>query len=175
MVDDRTAAYAAGIYEIARGEGVEARVESELFQIARAFESNPELRSTLTDQALPLERRQAIISDLIGTRAADTTVNVLDLLVANGRIGELGEIAAAMADHAAASSQKQIAVVRSAIALDDNTVERLAAALQKATGKAVEVRVVVDESVMGGLVATVGDTVIDGSVRTRVDQLKSRL
>ena len=175
MADDRTAAYAAGIYEIAAGEGVEARVESELFQIARAFESNPELRTTLTDQALPLERKQSIISDLLGSRADALTVNVLSFLVATGRIGDLGEIAGAMAAHAAASTQKQVAVVRSAIELDDATQQRLAAALQKATGKAVEVRVVVDESVMGGLVATVGDTVIDGSIASKLDQMRASL
>jgi len=49
------------------------------------------------------------------------------------------------------------------------------AALVNATGKQVNLKVVVDPSVIGGLVATVGDTVIDGSVRTRIDQLKSRL
>ncbi len=52
---------------------------------------------------------------------------------------------------------------------------RLGAALVKATGKQVNLKVVVDPSVLGGIVATVGDTVIDGSVRTRIDQLKSRL
>ena len=45
----------------------------------------------------------------------------------------------------------------------------------QATGKQVNLKVVVDPSVLGGIVATVGDTVIDGSVRTRIDQLKSRL
>ncbi len=52
---------------------------------------------------------------------------------------------------------------------------RLAAALQKATGKAVDVRVVIDESVMGGLVATVGDTVIDGSIASKLDQMRASL
>jgi F-type H+-transporting ATPase subunit delta len=51
----------------------------------------------------------------------------------------------------------------------------LAAALEKATGKKVNLKVVVDPSVLGGVVATVGDSVIDGSVRTRLDQVKSRL
>ena len=51
----------------------------------------------------------------------------------------------------------------------------LAAALANATGKNVSLKVVVDPSVIGGLVATVGDTVIDGTVRTHLDQLKSRL
>ena len=68
-----------------------------------------------------------------------------------------------------------MAEVRSAVALTDDQRERLAAALANATGKQVELKVVVDPSVLGGLVATVGDTVIDGSVRTRLDQLKTLL
>jgi F-type H+-transporting ATPase subunit delta len=62
--------------------------------------------------------------------------------------------------------------VRSAIPLTDDQLERLAKALGNATGKQVEVKVVVDPSVLGGIVAQVGDTVIDGSVRSRIDQLK---
>jgi len=52
---------------------------------------------------------------------------------------------------------------------------RLAATLTSVTGKQINLKVVVDPSVLGGLVATVGDTVIDGSVRTRLDNVKSRL
>ena len=59
--------------------------------------------------------------------------------------------------------------------LTDDQQDRLAAALANATGKQVDLKVVVDPSVLGGLVATVGDTVIDGTVRTRLDQLKARL
>ena len=173
MADDRTTAYAAGIYEIARGEGQAERVESELFQIAQAFESSNELRTTLGDGAIPLERRQAIIGDLLGSRASDLTVSVLSFLVSAGHISELGDIARALSDHAAASVNKEVAVVRSAVALDDATIERLAAALGRSTGKTVEVRVVVDPSVLGGIEATVGDTVIDGTVRSKLDQLRA--
>ena len=65
--------------------------------------------------------------------------------------------------------------VRSAIALTDDQQTRLAAALSKATGKTVNLKVVVDPSVLGGLVAVVGDEVIDDTVRTRLDQLKTRI
>jgi F-type H+-transporting ATPase subunit delta len=57
----------------------------------------------------------------------------------------------------------------------DAQVERLAHVLSRATGKQIEVKVVVDPAVMGGLVATVGDTVIDGTVRHRLEQLKETL
>ena len=62
-----------------------------------------------------------------------------------------------------------------AIDLSDDQKTRLAAALQTAVGKPVDVRVVIDPSVLGGLVAQVGDTVIDGSVRRRLDLLKQAI
>ena len=68
-----------------------------------------------------------------------------------------------------------MAEVRSAVALDESQQQRIAEALARATGKRIEVKVVVDPSVLGGLVATIGDTVIDGSVRHRLEQLKETI
>ena len=76
---------------------------------------------------------------------------------------------------ASSAQNKDLAEVRTAVALTPEQESRLAAALEKATGKKVNLKVVVDPSVLGGVVATVGDSVIDGSVRTRLDQVKSRL
>ena len=76
---------------------------------------------------------------------------------------------------AAREASKEVAEVRSAIALTDDQKSRLADALGEATGKQVEVRVIIDPSVMGGVVAQVGDTVIDGSVRRRLDQMRNAL
>ena len=75
----------------------------------------------------------------------------------------------------AAEANKEVAEVRSAVALTDDQKVRLAEALGKATGKQVELKVVIDPSVLGGVVAQVGDTVIDGSVRSKLDQLEVRV
>ena len=61
------------------------------------------------------------------------------------------------------------------MALSAEQQERLAAALTKASGKTVTVQVIVDADVMGGLVTQIGDTVFDGSVRTRLEKMKERL
>jgi F-type H+-transporting ATPase subunit delta len=172
MADDRITGYARGIFEMARGEGSLERVEGELLTISRVFETSPELRSTLTDPQLPLERKQAIVDELIGTRASTLTVGVVQLLVSQGRTSEIPAIASAVAGAAAASRDKEVAEVRSAVPLDEATVARLAASLQRATGKDVEVKVVVDPEIIGGLVARVGDTVIDGSIAKRVDSVR---
>ena len=76
---------------------------------------------------------------------------------------------------AAAERKHEVAEVRSAVPLTKEQQDKLAKALSKSTGKQVEVKVVVDESVLGGLVARIGDTVIDGTVRHRLDQLREQM
>jgi F-type H+-transporting ATPase subunit delta len=174
-LDDRTVAYANGILELARAEGVAERVEGELFEIAQTLDKSAELRSTLTDPQLPIERKQAVIADLLGARASAATIGIVQFIVSQGRISELPDIARALVERAAESRSKALAEVRTAVPLDDSTIERLAQALSKATGKNVEVKVIVDESVIGGIVARVGDTVIDGSIARRVDSLRQAL
>ena len=172
---ERTAGYAAAIYELATAEGDLARVEAELSSIARAIEGSADLRSTLTDPALPLDRKRAVIDDLLGGRASRTTATVIGMVAGLNRMGELADISKRLAERSAASVGKKVAEVRSAVELDDATVQRLAAALEKQTGTAVEVRTIIDPSIMGGIVARVGDTVIDGSVRSRLDSLRQAL
>ena len=172
---DRIKGYATGLFEIARAEGELDRVETELYQVARALDSSEELRNALSDQALPTDRKQAIVQDLLGARASRLTIAAVDFVVAVGHGRDLSKIADGLAAAAAASRSREVAEVRSAIELDAVTVQRLEASLARATGKQVEVKVVVDPSVVGGIVARVGDTVIDGSVRSRLDSLRQAL
>lgn len=171
-MDDRIRGYAKGIFEMASGEGDLDRVEGEFLALSRALETSPELRSQLTDPQLPLEKKQAIVDELIGGRAAALTVGLVQLIVSQNRASELPAIASAVAAAAAASRDKEVAEVRSAVPLDTETVERLTAALGRATGKNVEVKVIVDPSVIGGIVARVGDTVIDGTIAKSVESVR---
>ncbi len=85
---------------------------------------------------------------------------------------ELPEIAREMARIVAAGSGAVVAEARSAVALTDDQVARLSEALSSKLGRQVKVRNVVDPTVMGGVVTQIGDEVIDGSVRTRLNQLR---
>jgi F-type H+-transporting ATPase subunit delta len=172
MTEDRIDGYAQGIFEMARGEGSLERVEDELLTVSRALETSPDLRSSLTDPQLPIDKKQSIVDELIGGRASSLTVGVVQLLVSLNRASDLPAIARAVAGAAASSRDRELAEVRSAVPLDDETVQRLTSSLSRATGKNVEVKVVVDPSVIGGIVATVGDTVIDGSLAKRFDSVR---
>jgi F-type H+-transporting ATPase subunit delta len=125
MADERIQGYAKGIFDMASGEGILDRVEGELLAVARSFETSPELRSKLTDPQLPVDKKQGILEELIGGRASSLTLGVLQLLVAQGRASDLPAIAAAVADVAAASRDKAVAEVRSAVPLDEQTIQRL--------------------------------------------------
>jgi len=173
--DARIDGYARALFEIARAEGTIDEVEDELFRFARNVEGSESLRNALTDEKIPAARRQGIVEDLLGGKATPTTVQLVAMVVGSGRGRELPAIIDRLVQRASTSKGLEVAEVRSAVPLSDDQQTRLAAALANATGKQVNLKVVIDPSVLGGLVATVGDTVIDGSVRTRLDHLLARL
>ena len=171
----RVDAYASALFEVAQAEGSLETVESVLFTVARTLESSDELRSTLTDARVPAAGRQAIVEKLLSDRAHPTTTALVSFIVGSGRARDLPAIVDKLVERSTSERGQEVAEVRSAMPLDDDQRARLAEALGKATGKKVSVKVIVDPSVLGGLVARVGDTVIDGSVRHRLTQLKAAL
>lgn len=175
MSEQRVDAYARAILGIASVEQLSGEVEDELFRFARTFEGNDALRNALVDATLPVERRLAVIEELIGGRALTVTLGILEAIVTIGRAADLPAIVDRYVALAAETRSHEVAEVRSAVALDESQMKRLADALGRATGKQVEVKVIIDPSVMGGLVATVGDTVIDGTIRHRLNQLEESI
>lgn len=173
--DDRIEGYATALFEVARVEGSLDEVEDELFRFARTLEGNEPLRSVLTDEAIPVDRRRSVVAELLGDKASPVTANLVSLVVGAGRARDLPAIIDKLVRRAAAEHDRAVAEVRSAVPLDDDQRDRLAEALGRATGKAVEVKVIVDPSVLGGIFAQVGDTVIDGTIRTRLNQLRESI
>jgi len=172
---DRVDVYAQSLLEIVVAEGNLSEVEDELFRFARIVEGNDELRITLSNPGLPLDRRAAIVDELLDNRALATTKAIAAFIVGAGRGHDLPAIVDRFVELAAQGREHAVAEVRSAVPLDDAQRKRIADELSHATRKQVEVKVIVDESVMGGIVATIGDTVIDGTVRHRLDQLKEQI
>jgi F-type H+-transporting ATPase subunit delta len=175
VASPRVEAYAHALLEVSRAEGALGEIEDELFRFARTFEGSDELRLALTDPALPAQRRVAVVEDLLGAKALQASAALASFVVAAGRASELPAIVDRFVELSAAERRRAVAEVRSAIALSPEQVDRLRVALNHATGKEVEVKVVVDPTVLGGVVAKVGDIVIDGSVRHRLEQLREQI
>ena len=173
--EQRITGYAEALLSVATNEERLDEVADELFRFARAIEANDELREALTDPHLPAALRQQIVEDLLSGKATDVTTALVSMVVGLGRARDLPAIIDRFVEMTAGQRQRSVAEVRSAIELTDDQRDRLAEALRRATGGAVEIKVIVDPTVLGGIVTQIGDTVIDGSVRHRLSQLRETI
>jgi F-type H+-transporting ATPase subunit delta len=173
MPDDRLIrGYAQALFDVADAEGHLEAVEAELYRFARALDKEPRLQEALTDPQLPIDRKKAVLHELLDGRAQKHTVNLLGFLVEQGRARDLSRIAGALA---AEGRHHALAEVRTAVALDARHRDRLARALSQATGRDVEMRVLVDPAVIGGVFARVGDLIFDGTIRRKLDLARQQL
>jgi F-type H+-transporting ATPase subunit delta len=173
--NDTVAGYATALVAVAEAEGVTRKVEDELYTFAKATDQDPDLRQALTDTGLPVDTRQTLVRDILGERAHPVTVTLISFVIESGHAKDLSKIADAFVRIAAASRDRAVAEVRAAVPLSDKQRERLERALSVATGRSVEAKVIVDPTVVGGVIARVDDLVFDGSVSGRLEDAKHAL
>ena len=171
MSDEKIQGYARAILAVASAESNGAQIEDEIYRFSQVLQSSEELKSTLSDASIPSARRQQIVEDLLDGQATQTTVALVSMIVAAGMGSDIKAIADRVVGLGAESRDKAVAEVYSVVDLSSDQQQRLAAALKSATGKDVEMKIIIDESVMGGLLVQIEDEVIDGTVRTRLKQL----
>lgn len=167
--------YAKALFNVVQAEGELDRVEDELFRFAKILDSNHELKQALSDQSIDRVQREKVLEELLADKVSPHTLGLLSFIVGQGRARQLPQILEQVSRLAAEARDSVIAEVRTAIPLQEGQREALAAALSKATGKKVEVKALVDPDVMGGVVAKIGDTVIDGTIRHKLEQLKDQV
>lgn len=172
MSDEKIQGYAQAILAVASAESNGAQVEDEIYRFSQVLQSSEELKSTLSDASIPSARRQQIVEDLLDGQVTQTTVALVSMVVAAGMGSDIKAIADRVVGLGAESRDKAVAEVYSVVDLSSDQQHRLAAALKSATGKDVEMKIIIDESVMGGLLVQIEDEVIDGTVRTRLKQLR---
>lgn len=168
-------AYAQAVHAIAEAEGALEVVESELASIAEVVAADPTVVQRLSDRQLPVEQRLRMLDGGVLATAHPATRAALAMLIAAERVGHLRDVATALSELSAAGVGRTYAEVQVAQPLTDAQLTALQAALERATGAELTMRVTVDPSVVGGVRARVGDTVIDGSVARRLSQLRTRM
>jgi F-type H+-transporting ATPase subunit delta len=174
-MSDLARGYAQALFQIARAEGALEQVEDELFRFARLLENENRLREALSDISLPPEHRAKMVEELLGKKASPHTVNIISFLVQQGRARDLPKIIDSLVQLAAEERERAVAEVRTAVPLDDEDREKLIKAITKATGKHVDLKVIIDPDVIGGLLVRVDDQVFDGTVKRRLQLAKERI
>jgi len=159
----------------ADAEGQLDQVEDDLFRFARTLDRTPELALALSDTALPMERKRAVLERLLGDRLGGSGMSLVlqALTVTQGRA--LDRRLDALTRLAAARRQRLVAVVRVARPMDAEQQERLRAALSRAYGRDVQLQVDLDPGILGGVQVVVGDELLDGTVARRLGEVRRRV
>ncbi|HEY0453291.1 F0F1 ATP synthase subunit delta [Actinophytocola sp.] len=150
-------------------------VEDELFRFGRIVAGDPRLEQALTDRSAPNEAKAGLVRELLGDKAEPVTVALVEQLVVAPQGRSLVEGLAELAAEAAKRRERSVAYVVSAAPLTEQQQERLATTLQRVYARPVALHVEVDPDILGGLVIKVGDEVIDGSAKGRIEELRRRL
>lgn len=150
------------------------QVGDELFAVKRVVGGDVELRSALADGSRTPQDRSALLLGLIGTQALPATGVLVGQAVTRGG-GTVEARLQQYLDLAAEALQEAVATVHTARELTADEQQRLSSALGKQYGKDVQLHVVVDPELIGGLRVEIGDDVIDGTVVSRLDDARRRL
>jgi F-type H+-transporting ATPase subunit delta len=174
MAGARARRYARAVFELAREDG---QVEEWTRRLAAIREvlAVPEARTILANPAIAVQRRQEAAVAVLGDRAGPEGANLARLLVAGGRLDELDGIIEEYGHLVDEAAGRVRATAISAVPLSQQDAERLRAELARRLGRDVRLDASVDPAIVGGLVVMVGDHVIDGSVATRLRQLRRQL
>ncbi len=170
--------YAEAFVESAAAKGDQAlsTLRDEFNGLAKVLDEIPELADLMLNPAVTVEERgKALDQVMANIGLSDLTQRCLKLLSEKDRIGEIREIAKtvdALADERAGREQ---AFVTSAIEMSEGAIDQLRRALEKRTGKKIQMNVSVDPALIGGIRAEVGSYVLDGTIRTELERLRVAL
>jgi len=168
--------YAKALVQIAAEESAVEKFHGELARIEGVFAESPELGSLLSNPAYGIEAKLETLKEVAGKLQLSGTIgNFLLLLQERNRLGCLPQIIAFYSELADELSGVLRPVVTTALPLDDGKVAEIKAALEKSTGKKIDLKVEVDPALIGGLITRIGDKVLDGSVKTQLTRIEDIL
>ncbi|MFH1059245.1 MAG: ATP synthase F1 subunit delta [Pseudomonadota bacterium] len=168
--------YARALLEIGREDGKYEQYGQELAAFAGLLDQNPELETALANPAFNFEGRKGVLAAILGKAGFSPIVNnFFKLLMDRGRINVAPGINTVYQDLLDEVNGITRAQVVSAAALGDEEVARLAATLKQVAGREVKLEVKEDPGLIGGVVARIGDLVLDGSVKSQLESLKDSL
>jgi len=170
----------AGIEEVGfrvLGASVPASVsiEDELFAFGAAVSSDPSLELAVSSKLGSGEAKAALVHSLVASKFSKQTTAILEHLVQQPRDRRIGELLKAAASAVADQRGFAIATVTTVAPLTKAQVERLTTALGASYGREIHVNHVVDPSIVGGLRVQIGDDVIDGTIASRLSDLRLQL
>ena len=167
--------YAEALFQVAQSQNVLAEVSADLKELAKAFETTPELVSLLQAPKISSEKKKAMVSTIL-SNAQQAVVNTLHLLIDKKRINELSLVAEEFQALAASAQGAAVATVFSTRTLTDAERAEISAAFAKLVGmEKLEITNVIEPSLLGGIRVQIGNYIYDSTVASKLEGLKRTL
>ncbi len=141
--------------------------------LLKALTTDSQLDAFLDSPATSKAQRVDLLIDLMGKQADEPVQNLIRILVENGRLGLVSEIASAFEDRKQAEEGRIDVHIQSAYAVDEKQTKQLAELLKAKLGKEVNITAEKDPALIGGVRIRAGDLIIDGSLRNKLNRLAS--
>ena len=168
--------YATALADIALEQGASEPVKKQLEEFDAAYAESAELRNVLANPAVELSAKHGVIEKLAARMGASRIVrNFLFVVVDNQRTHLLPEILQAFEEVLRQRQGVAEAEVTSAAELTGPQKTQLQQTLERLTGRKIQAKYSLDPALLGGAVVRIGDTIYDGSVRNRLNQMRARL
>ncbi len=166
--------YAAAIFDIARKQNTLDRTLEDVQQIAKLF-SNRKISFLMREPKVPAQRKEKALREAMQGKALPTSLNLALLLVQRDLVEYAPNIATELEQLIRDSRNEAVADVTTATQVDPTQSRTIQQALEQRTGKTIIIHPHVDPAILGGVIARVGDQVIDGSIRYRLSVLEQQL
>jgi len=168
--------YATALADIALEQGAAEPVKKQLEDFGAAYGESAELRNVLANPAVELAAKHGVIEKLAARLGASRIVrNFLFIVADNQRTHLLPEILKTFDDVIRQRQGMAEAEVTSAAELTAPQKTQLQQTLERLTGRKIQAKYSLDPGLLGGVVVRIGDTIYDGSVRNRLNQMRARL
>ena len=177
MKDRKVAArYARALLAALPTDQEAEKVDEFLGALGTAMEDSEDFRALMLDPAVPSKMRLEVLIALADQEgASDHLKNFLDTIVKNNRTGSIASIATVFHEEREAAAGIVPAEITTAVPLSEEMANRARTALEKATGKKVRLTSTTDPALLGGAVTRLGSTVLDGSLRSQLQQLRNKM
>ncbi|MDD3023283.1 MAG: F0F1 ATP synthase subunit delta [Syntrophomonadaceae bacterium] len=167
--------YAEAFFSIARDANKIDEFQQELEKIVSAINETDSLKEYFAHLLIPAKAKKEVATKIFGGQISQLTLNFLLMIIDKRRESYIGFIAEEYKDMADESRNITKAELVTAVEVADEDIKSLAEKLSASMGKTVQLKLQVDQSLIGGLKLKIGDKIIDGTVAKRLQMLKDQL
>jgi F-type H+-transporting ATPase subunit delta len=174
-VNDVAKVYANSIFDIAKEKNILPQIEEELKVVSDILKEEDNFRNYLNSPGIDIDSKKGFVDKVFAGKISEYIVNLLKLLIDNGRQSVVSEIYKAFVELNDIANNRQRITVITQSNLDSSLLDKIKADVGVKFGKEIILTEQVDESILGGIIIKIGDLVIDGSLAKGLKNIRRNL